>query len=468
MSSVFRIISTAILLFLVLCCGSSVSSVHAEYGFRSACLGPKVWSPTSISDVQQQLNRHFEVVIKDLESDVEQKLLLALAEYETQFGSLEAKEREPKLAQLRKARQRQIELLLEYKDRGQFPQNEIGKTAKPIFVDSNGTHCAVGYLMHRAGDDSLVQSIVDQDNFVLIEGITDDSALAWIASSGLTIREAAMIQPAYPPPPIQFTLDNFQDPEFEARIDGMAVSDLSLSTASFFSETNNLDFLLSEAIFEVDVFGMPFPFLDSFGIGLGCSVFETDGVYYVPKFPTWAIIAYDGFNGNNLIEPGDNFLVHRIRYSVSDASELVRAVNFADVPLFNFNEGSARIASFVSSSNGELIGDGFINTMAFYGGEFDLNVHENEFVVTTYVLELDVDFMGSTFKSLFNEFQREDGPAVIGDMNKDRSVDLLDVRPFVDAIGAEEYNRIADINDDFYVDLLDVSLFVDLLVGNGS
>ena len=58
------------------------------------------------------------------------------------------------------------------------------------------------------------------------------------------------------------------------------------------------------------------------------------------------------------------------------------------------------------------------------------------------------------------------GAVIIGDVNQDGSVDLLDVAPFVDAISNSEYQIEADMNEDGSVDLLDVSGFIDVLSGN--
>ena len=56
-------------------------------------------------------------------------------------------------------------------------------------------------------------------------------------------------------------------------------------------------------------------------------------------------------------------------------------------------------------------------------------------------------------------------PELIGDVNCDGVIDLLDVQPFVDAIMNGEFINKADINQDNVVDLLDVAPFVDLLTG---
>ena len=54
---------------------------------------------------------------------------------------------------------------------------------------------------------------------------------------------------------------------------------------------------------------------------------------------------------------------------------------------------------------------------------------------------------------------------LLGDVNQDKSVDLLDVAPFVDLINAGKFQEEADINQDGVVDLLDVAPFVALLTG---
>lgn len=53
----------------------------------------------------------------------------------------------------------------------------------------------------------------------------------------------------------------------------------------------------------------------------------------------------------------------------------------------------------------------------------------------------------------------------IGDVNRDGSVDLQDIAPFVALLTQGDYQIEADINMDGAVDLSDVALFVDLLTG---
>lgn len=54
---------------------------------------------------------------------------------------------------------------------------------------------------------------------------------------------------------------------------------------------------------------------------------------------------------------------------------------------------------------------------------------------------------------------------LLGDVNLDGQVNLLDVQPFVDLLTTGIFQAEADINQDGVVDLLDVAPFVDLLSG---
>lgn len=56
-------------------------------------------------------------------------------------------------------------------------------------------------------------------------------------------------------------------------------------------------------------------------------------------------------------------------------------------------------------------------------------------------------------------------PVIVGDVNGDKMVDLLDIAPFLDAITRGNYVIEADLNFDGVVDLLDVAPFVELLSG---
>ena len=55
---------------------------------------------------------------------------------------------------------------------------------------------------------------------------------------------------------------------------------------------------------------------------------------------------------------------------------------------------------------------------------------------------------------------------MLGDINCDGVIDLLDIGPFVDAVFNSSLDPKADVNGDGRDDLLDVAGFVELLVGS--
>ena len=61
-----------------------------------------------------------------------------------------------------------------------------------------------------------------------------------------------------------------------------------------------------------------------------------------------------------------------------------------------------------------------------------------------------------------------DNGALLGDVNQDGQINLLDVGPFVTRITQGSFQAEADVNEDGLVDLLDITRFVDLLTGNGG
>lgn len=56
-------------------------------------------------------------------------------------------------------------------------------------------------------------------------------------------------------------------------------------------------------------------------------------------------------------------------------------------------------------------------------------------------------------------------PGILGDVNCDGFVNLLDVSPFIDLISTGQFSDKADINQDGFVNLLDVAPFIFLLSG---
>ena len=55
---------------------------------------------------------------------------------------------------------------------------------------------------------------------------------------------------------------------------------------------------------------------------------------------------------------------------------------------------------------------------------------------------------------------------LLGDVDKNGNVDLLDISPFVDLLTTQTFQLEGDVNEDGNVDLLDIRPFTDILIGN--
>ena len=118
------------------------------------------------------------------------------------FDSVDAELKSRSVATLtgaqRARRARLTSWLREYRNAGQFPVNDKFEAPTPFFRDSKGTLCAMAYLIDRSGRKDIVEKVEAPRNTAYIAELADDPALlAWLDSSGLTVDEAARIQPAY-------------------------------------------------------------------------------------------------------------------------------------------------------------------------------------------------------------------------------------------------------------------------------
>lgn len=104
--------------------------------------------------------------------------------------------------------------------------------------------------------------------------------------------------------------------------------------------------------------------------------------------------------------------------------------------------------TFLESQNFDVIGNGEPTTGDFDGdGDIDIASAGLRDVVTV----------------LLNQTNQ---PILLGDVNNDGVVDLLDVAPFVELVMNSEFLAEADINLDGSVNLLDIAPFVKLLANN--
>ncbi len=135
----------------------------------------------------------------------------------------------------RHAREETIGWLAEYREAGIFPHNHVTEgTRISVFVDPHGTPCAVGYLMVRSGEDALVEEIVRTDNLVRVPALAADSRLQdWLRARGITLAEAARIQPAYNGQPGGF--GRARSPYAEETV-GLAIASVALAAFTEFTD----------------------------------------------------------------------------------------------------------------------------------------------------------------------------------------------------------------------------------------
>ena len=137
----------------------------------------------------------------------------------------------------RAARARHVVALRAYRQRGVFPHNHlVADRRTPVFVDEHGTRCAMAYLIERSGDRALVARIASTRNLARIRELAGDSELgAWLDRNGLSVAEAARIQPEYPQyPPVPLDEGTVGSPEVRVATNvgaGAAVAGVGLNLA---------------------------------------------------------------------------------------------------------------------------------------------------------------------------------------------------------------------------------------------
>jgi hypothetical protein len=110
------------------------------------------------------------------------------------------------------ARAELIRTLAGYRDAGLFPHNhDLPGKRVPYFRDEHGTLCAMAYLVAATERGDIVDAIAKRRNNAYIPELAADAQLgAWLDSVGLTVAEAARIQPTYDGrPPITIAEDRY-------------------------------------------------------------------------------------------------------------------------------------------------------------------------------------------------------------------------------------------------------------------
>jgi hypothetical protein len=91
-----------------------------------------------------------------------------------------------------------LDELAAYRQEGLFPRNTTHRERTPFFVDDLGTPCAVAHLLNASGAHTVTQRIARTRNNARVAALASEPALvAWLEATGLSLHEAAAIQPGY-------------------------------------------------------------------------------------------------------------------------------------------------------------------------------------------------------------------------------------------------------------------------------
>lgn len=155
-----------------------------------------------------------------------------VARLRAHFDSVDVELRSEDSARLspaqRAARNRVVEWLRDYRNAGAFPQNDrFADRPMPFFRDGRGTPCAMAYLIDRSGRRDVVERIARTQNDAFIAQLSGDPDLCrWLEGAGLTVSEAARIQPQYS----NINLNADETVSADYALTSMVVSGASLTT----------------------------------------------------------------------------------------------------------------------------------------------------------------------------------------------------------------------------------------------
>jgi hypothetical protein len=106
---------------------------------------------------------------------------------------------------LRSKRAELLDELSAYVRARRFPLPEATRGRLPAFVDACGVRCAVAALVEHDWGEAAVRALDDAFHAAFVSQIDAPEFDTWIATSGLTRAELALVQPTYalPPQPVQ-------------------------------------------------------------------------------------------------------------------------------------------------------------------------------------------------------------------------------------------------------------------------
>lgn len=99
------------------------------------------------------------------------------------------------IAELATRRAQLITWLHEYTEAAVFPTDALGRPLS-VFEDEHGVRCPMAELIYRDGHADLVAATKRDNNTVRLRDVTSGPLFDWMAASGLTHDEIAMVQGA--------------------------------------------------------------------------------------------------------------------------------------------------------------------------------------------------------------------------------------------------------------------------------
>lgn len=148
-------------------------------------------------------------------------------------AEVHAEQRHLRLRPLQRlARKLLLEELAWYRARGRFPKNRDFARPIPYFVDAEGTRCAVAHLLDASGESELVQRIARERNHARVAELANEPRLAaWLDVAGLSLEEAALIQPSYcfRPDPVDCVCQHRSSGYFEVEKTATSYAKISLA-----------------------------------------------------------------------------------------------------------------------------------------------------------------------------------------------------------------------------------------------
>lgn len=98
----------------------------------------------------------------------------------------------------RNARKQNLDNLRKYWQAGIFPKNTKHPNQRmPYFIDDGGRACAMAHLLIESGHKEAALQIQLRENNAYVHDIKSPELATWLKTSGLTLDEAAWIQPTY-------------------------------------------------------------------------------------------------------------------------------------------------------------------------------------------------------------------------------------------------------------------------------